>query len=186
MNAHLGIIESPVGKLAFATDDEGALLGLKFTNGRYPLTLEEELERDGFDLRRNTANEAEEDAPTSHVRREVSEYFAGDRSVFGVPFVLRGSGFQKAVWEELSRLPFGETRTYAEIAKRIGCPGAARAVGQANATNRIPVVIPCHRVIGADGSLTGFAGGTHIKRRLLSFEESVAARRASVPRPTPT
>lgn len=184
MNAHLDTIESPVGEIAFATDDEGALLGLTFLEGSYPLTLEEELERDGFDLRRDTADESKEDAPTCRARKELSEYFAGDRSIFGMAYVLRGSGFQKAVWEELSRIPFGERRTYAEIAEKIGRPGAARAVGQANATNRIPVVIPCHRVLGSNGSLTGFAGGTHIKESLLSFEYGVSAGGASEPKVT--
>lgn len=173
MNAYLDTTDSLVGKLAFAIDDEGALLGLKFADGRYPLTIEEELERDGFDLRRYASEEAAADGPTARLRKEISEYFAGDRWVFDVPLVLRGSEFQKAVWKELSRIPFGETRTYAEVSRTVGRPKSARAVGRANATNRIPLVIPCHRAIGADGTLTGFGGGIHIKERLLEHERRV-------------
>jgi methylated-DNA-[protein]-cysteine S-methyltransferase len=89
--------------------------------------------------------------------------------------VLTGSEWQKAVWRALTRIPFGETRSYAEVAAMVGRKGAARAVGRANATNRLPVVVPCHRVIGTDGSLTGFAGGTHLKTRLLEHEARVLA-----------
>lgn len=173
MNAHLDTTESPAGLIAFATDDEGDLLGLRFLEGSYPLTLEEELERDGFDLWWPTGDEVAEDAPTARSRKEISEYFAGDRRVFDVPLVLRGSEFQKAVWKALARIPFGETRTYAEVSRMVGRPKSARAVGRANATNLIPLVIPCHRVIGADGSLTGFVGGLHLKERLLEHERRV-------------
>lgn len=164
MNARLDTAESPAGLIAFATDDEGALLGLRFLEGTYPLTLEEELERDGFVLRSCASEEAATDGPTVRSRKEISEYFAGDRWVFDVPLVLRGLEFQKAVWKELSRIPFGETRTYAEVSRLVGRPKSARAVGRANATNRIPLVIPCHRVIGADGTLTGF-GAVSTSRR---------------------
>jgi len=106
---------------------------------------------------------------------ELQEYYAGTRREFDVPFVLTGSEWQKAVWRALTRIPFGETRSYAEVAAMVGRKGAARAVGRANATNRLPVVVPCHRVIGTDGSLTGFAGGTHLKTRLLEHEARVLA-----------
>ena len=88
-------------------------------------------------------------------------------------FLLRGTGWQKAVWEALTRIPYGETRAYGQIAAMVGRPKSSRAVGRANATNRLPLVVPCHRVIGADGSLTGFAGGTHLKVRLLEHEARV-------------
>ena len=103
------------------------------------------------------------------------EYAAGTRRTFDVPFVLTGSEWQKAVWRALTHIPFGETRSYAEVAEMVGRPKAARAVGKANATNRLPLVVPCHRVIGASGSLTGFAGGLHLKTRLLEHEAWVLA-----------
>ena len=104
------------------------------------------------------------------------------RRTFEVPFVLTGSEWQKAVWRALTQIPFGETRSYAEVAEMVGRPKAARAVGKANATNRLPVVVPCHRVIGADGSLTGFAGGLHLKTRLLEHEARVLAGASPLPR----
>jgi methylated-DNA-[protein]-cysteine S-methyltransferase len=101
---------------------------------------------------------------------QLTEYFEGKRTQFDLPLDVEGTPFQKAVWTQLLRIPYGETRTYGEIAKAIGRPGAARAVGMANHENPIAVVIPCHRVIGRDGSLTGYAGGVHLKAQLLSIE----------------
>jgi methylated-DNA-[protein]-cysteine S-methyltransferase len=101
---------------------------------------------------------------------QFEEYFNGKRTRFELPLDVQGTPFQKAVWNELQRIPHGETRSYGEIAKAIGKPGAARAVGMANHDNPIAVVIPCHRVVGSDGSLTGYAGGLHLKARLLSIE----------------
>jgi methylated-DNA-[protein]-cysteine S-methyltransferase len=163
--AYLDMIDSPVGSIQFTTNSEGALLRLSFLDGHYPLTLQQELERDGFTFSKDMAR-------TEHARIELLEFFAGKRRTFDVPVILQGSPFQVTVWSALRRIPFGETRTYAQLAGMIERPAAARAVGRANATNRIPLVIPCHRVIGADGSLTGFAGGIHLKERLLAFEMS--------------
>ena len=163
--AYLDTIDSPVGAIQFATNSEGALLRLSFLDGHYPLTLQQELERDGFALSQDAAH-------TGQARAELMEFFAGKRRSFDVPVILQGSPFQVTVWSALRRIPFGETRTYAQLAGMIQRPAAARAVGRANATNRIPLVIPCHRVIGADGSLTGFAGGIYLKERLLAFEMS--------------
>jgi methylated-DNA-[protein]-cysteine S-methyltransferase len=101
---------------------------------------------------------------------QLMEYFEGKRTQFDLQLDVEGTAFQKAVWSELLRIPYGETRTYGEIAKAIGRPGAARAVGMANHDNPIAVVIPCHRVVGRDGSLTGYAGGLHLKAQLLSIE----------------
>ncbi len=109
---------------------------------------------------------------TSGVRAQVLEYFAGERRAFSLPAAPAGSAFQNQVWEALAAIPFGETRSYSAIAASLGRPGAARAVGRANATNPRCLVAPCHRVIGADGSLTGFAFGGEIKARLLDFERS--------------
>jgi len=102
--------------------------------------------------------------------RQIEEYFQGRRTAFDFPLDLSGTDFQVAVWRELLRIPYGQTRTYGEIAKKLGKPRAARAVGMANHDNRIPIVVPCHRVVGHDGSLTGYAGGLHMKRQLLEIE----------------
>jgi methylated-DNA-[protein]-cysteine S-methyltransferase len=101
---------------------------------------------------------------------QLTEYFQGKRTHFDLQLDVEGTAFQKTVWNELLRIPYGETRTYGDIAKAIGRPGAARAVGMANHDNPIAVVIPCHRVVGRDGSLTGYAGGLHLKAQLLSIE----------------
>lgn len=102
--------------------------------------------------------------------RELEEYFAGERRAFTVPLSPEGTAFQKRVWAELRRIPWGETRSYGQIAAAIGQPGAARAVGMANNRNRLPIFIPCHRVVGADGSLVGYSDGLAIKRLLLELE----------------
>lgn len=113
------------------------------------------------------------------VRSQLREYFAGRRQRFALPLRPQGTAFQRAVWAELAAIPRGETRTYAQIAARLGRPKAARAVGRANATNPICLIVPCHRVIGANGSLTGFAFGQALKRRLLDFERDLAAASAA-------
>jgi methylated-DNA-[protein]-cysteine S-methyltransferase len=106
------------------------------------------------------------------VRRQLEEYFAGDRRAFELETKPKGTPFQRRVWSELSTIPYGETRTYTEVARAIGEPTAVRAVAGANARNPLSVVVPCHRVIGRDGSLTGYAGGLERKRFLLDFEDS--------------
>jgi methylated-DNA-[protein]-cysteine S-methyltransferase len=109
-------------------------------------------------------------APFDDVVRQLAEYFAGTRARFDLPLAPQGTPFQRAVWSALTAIPFGETIPYAELARRVGRPGSARAVGHANARNPISIVVPCHRVIGSDGSLTGYAGGEETKRRLLALE----------------
>ena len=163
MNAYLDEIESPVGPVAFATNEGGALLGLWFRDGRYPAYLAKELKREGFALSRD------EDR-TAAAREQLVEYFAGERRSFDLPVAHKGSDFQEAVWEELSRIPFGETRTYGQVAEAIGGTGNAVEVGSACAANPVLLVVPCHRVVGADGSLKGYAGGMPLKARLLDFE----------------
>ena len=101
---------------------------------------------------------------------QLREYFAGRRTTFELTLAPIGSAFQKAVWQRLREIPYGETISYGELARRVGNPKAARAVGAANGANPLPIVVPCHRVIGADGSLTGFAFGEDLKRRLLEHE----------------
>ncbi|MGH9423590.1 MAG: methylated-DNA--[protein]-cysteine S-methyltransferase [Thermoanaerobaculia bacterium] len=108
------------------------------------------------------------------VANQLREYFAGERQAFDLPLAPCGTEFQQAVWKALLEIPYGETTTYSTIAGKIGRPAAVRAVGAANGANPIPIIIPCHRVIGANGSLTGFGGGLDVKRRLLSMESRVA------------
>jgi len=102
--------------------------------------------------------------------RQLAEYFAGTRRTFDVPLAPRGSGFQERVWRALVAIPFGETRSYGEIARKIGRPSASRAVGAANGQNPIAIIVPCHRVIGANGQLTGYGGGLPTKQWLLEHE----------------
>ncbi len=103
--------------------------------------------------------------------KQLSEYFAKKRKTFDIPLKLEGTEFQKSVWHALMKIPYGKTATYLEIAETIGNPKASRAVGMANNKNKIPIVIPCHRVIGSNGSLTGYAGGLEIKKKLLELEK---------------
>lgn len=165
MNAYLDEVGSPMGLVAFAVNEEGALLALWFRDGRSPKAPEKKLKREGFAFSRD------EDR-TSAAREQLVEYFAGKRRLFDVPIAQRGSAFEEAVWEEISRIPFGETRTYGRIAEETGGVGSAMEVGEACAANPVLLVVPCHRVVGADGSLKGYAAGLPIKARLLDFEGS--------------
>jgi methylated-DNA-[protein]-cysteine S-methyltransferase len=112
----------------------------------------------------------EGDGNNPEVARQIAEFFAGKRQVFDFPLAPRGSDFQKRVWAELVKIPFGETISYGELARRTGNPKASRAVGRANATNPIALIVPCHRVIGSNGKLTGYAGGIDLKEKLLVWE----------------
>ncbi|MBV8199609.1 MAG: methylated-DNA--[protein]-cysteine S-methyltransferase [Acidobacteria bacterium] len=113
--------------------------------------------------------------PLPELQRQLAEYFAGERREFALPLAPRGTEFERRVWRALVAIPYGETRSYAEIARTIGHPAACRAVGRANGSNPIALVIPCHRVIGSDGSLTGYGGGLPIKRFLLDLESGDGA-----------
>lgn len=165
--AYLDVISDFPGPLAFAVNATGALIRLGFLDGDYPESLKTVLTRDGYVIERD-------ESVTAPVRAQLLEYCAGTRRDFDLPMAPEGTEWQQQVWRALTSIPFGETRTYGAIADELGRPGAARAVGRANAGNPIALVVPCHRVIGANGSLTGFAGGTHIKERLLSHESRVA------------
>jgi methylated-DNA-[protein]-cysteine S-methyltransferase len=165
MKAYLDEIGSPLGPVAFATNEECALIGLGFREGRRPQALEGSLRREGFAL-------ARDEGRTATARDQLVEYFAGERRSFDLPIEHRGSDFHETVWEELSRIPFGETRTYGQVAEAIEGKGNAVEVGAACAANPILLVVPCHRVVGADGSLKGYVAGVPIKARLLAFEES--------------
>lgn len=115
------------------------------------------------------------EAPTpllAETERQLAEYFSGERRVFSLPLAPEGTAFQRRVWAVLLEIPYGETLSYGEVARRVGNPKATRAVGMANNRNPIAIVIPCHRVVGADGSLTGYAGGLAAKERLLALEQA--------------
>ena len=118
-----------------------------------------------------SAEDKENNPVVQQTIKELEEYFAGNRKVFTVPLDLRGTEFQKKVWEALREIPYGETRSYKEIAEKIGNPKASRAVGMANHRNPIGIVVPCHRVVGANGKLTGYAGGIPMKQALLELEK---------------
>ena len=149
-------IESPVGSLHLAANDDGLCL-IEFPQPRHRTTS-------GADWR-------EGNHPLIDLtRRQLDEYFKGTRRSFDLPLAPTGTVFQRGVWAELSRIPYGETISYALLARRIGKPSAMRAVGAANGRNPLPIVVPCHRVIGADGSLTGFGGGLPTKQFLLRLE----------------
>ena len=113
---------------------------------------------------------------TDEAFRQLQEYFAGERQRFELPYELRGTEFQKKVWVALETIPYGQTRSYRDIARLAGSPRAVRAVGAANGKNPMWIVVPCHRVVGAGGALTGYAGGLEMKRRLLELERSVLER----------
>jgi len=166
MIAHTATVESPIGPLVLAVDGHGALLRIEFTDKASPAEILARLEEEGLEL----LADDEPEGPTAEARRQLAEYFAGRRRTFELPLAPRGTPFQLRVWEELRRIPFGATRSYGEIAQAIGRPSASRAVGAANGANPLPIVVPCHRVIGADGSLTGFGGGLPTKRHLLAHE----------------
>ncbi len=117
-----------------------------------------------------------DDAAFAEARGQLAEYFAGGRTELDFPVAPAGTPFQLRVWEELRRIPYGETISYAELARRIGRPTAVRAVGHANGRNPLPVVVPCHRVVGSDGTLTGYGGGLERKRALLELEAATSRR----------
>lgn len=117
------------------------------------------------------------DEPFAALREQLEEYFAGQRQQFDVPIQLAGTPFQQRVWKELTRIPFGVTITYRQLAQRLGKPNATRAVGNANGRNPISIIVPCHRVIGASGKLTGYAGGIEKKEWLLAWEQRAKSAR---------
>lgn len=148
-------MESPIGRLLLAGDGQ-RLSCIGFPTGKGVVTPRPHWRR--------------ADDAFGRVKDQLQEYFDGTRQEFDLPLDPRGTAFQRAVWRELTRIPYGETISYGELARRIGQPEASRAVGAANGANPIPIVIPCHRVIGANGSLTGFGGGIETKKRLLALE----------------
>jgi len=148
-------IDSPVGLLLLAVSERG-LVALEFDRGEV------------------AAGWTESPKGTAPYARQLEEYFAGRRRRFDLPLDLRGTDFQKRCWQELLKIPYGETRSYADIARAIDNPAAVRAVGLANGQNPIAIIVPCHRVIGSDGSLTGYGSGLDVKRQLLELEGALS------------
>ncbi len=148
------IIPSPIGQLLLESDN-GSLVGIE------------------FNAQRDEGESYGSDAVIDAAETQLAEYFAGKRRDFDLPLAPEGTAFQKSVWRALEAIPFGQLRSYRDIAEEIGNPAAVRAVGAANGRNPLPIVVPCHRVIGADGSLTGFGGGLDLKRQLLELEGSL-------------
>lgn len=163
MTLYVRIVPSPIGALTLVVDEADALTQIFFSPVAEGQPLPAPLSAPQQPLRWD-------DRRGGQAAAELAEYFAGRRRAFGVPLAWHGTPFQQAVWAELRAIPYGVTISYGELAQRIGSPGAARAVGRANATNPIPIIVPCHRVVGADGTLTGFAGGLAVKERLLGLE----------------
>ena len=150
---------SPIGRLRLVADTQG-LREIWFDSGRHQRQPGPAWTRSPQAL--------------AFARVQLEEYFAGTRQVFALPLHPLGTPFQVAVWQELARIPYGATISYGELARRIGQPQAMRAVGAANGRNPLPLVLPCHRVIGSNGSLTGFGGGLPTKRYLLAMEDRIA------------
>ncbi|MFI1414315.1 methylated-DNA--[protein]-cysteine S-methyltransferase [Streptomyces sp. NPDC020707] len=149
------VIDSPYGPLTLVATD-GVLSGLYMTDQRHRPP------EDSFG--------DPDDLPFAEATEELRAYFAGELQDFSVRLHLHGTPFQRSVWAELRRIPYGETRSYGQLADALGNPKASRAVGLANGKNPLGIIVPCHRVVGADGSLTGYGGGVERKRMLLDFE----------------
>jgi methylated-DNA-[protein]-cysteine S-methyltransferase len=162
------LMASPVGELKLVASEKG-LVAILWENDNPRRVLLGEMKND---VRQPILLETE---------RQLKEYFEGKRQEFSIPLDMRGTAFQKNVWEALLAIPFGETRSYGQLAKQLGRPSAARAVGGASGRNPLSIVVPCHRVIGASGELTGFAGGLGAKERLLKIESQRARSGDEVP-----
>jgi methylated-DNA-[protein]-cysteine S-methyltransferase len=156
------VVDSPVGELKLVASDKG-LAAILWQNDRPNR------------VRLSPLSEEPDNPILLEAERQLGEYFAGKLKAFTVPLDFKGTEFQKSVWRALLTIPFGETRSYAEIARQIGRPAAFRAVGAANGKNPISIIAPCHRVVGSNGELTGFAGGLAAKERLLGLERSDVA-----------
>jgi methylated-DNA-[protein]-cysteine S-methyltransferase len=153
------VIESPIGKLKLVASDKGLVAILWENDSPTRVRLTEPVVNERHPVLVET-------------ERQLGEYFAGKRKTFSIALDMKGTRFQKDVWEALLAIPFGETRSYGQLAKQLGNPRATRAVGAANGRNPLSIIVPCHRVIGSSGKLTGFAGGLDTKARLLSLEKA--------------
>ncbi len=163
MTIHVRTLDTPIGPMLAGARHDGRLVGLLFLANR---TAEE-----GARLLATPGEPVVPDTGQCHaVAGQLAEYFRGARREFELELAPRGTTFQQRVWDELRRIPCGQTVSYRVLAERVGSPGASRAVGRANALNPVAIIIPCHRVIGSDGTLTGYAGGLEAKERLLELE----------------
>ena len=167
MDIRIAACDSPLGPLAAEFTPAGALCRLDFLYGSLDAHIVQRTGRRGSPLIRDLA-------AASALALELGEYFAGRLRSFTHPLELEGTDFQRAVWAALLEIPFGEVTSYGALAARLGKPGASRAVGAANGANPVPILVPCHRVIAADGGLGGFSAGLHNKRALLELEGSLA------------
>ena len=158
-------LQSPVGSLLIYGDGE-TVAGLLFPNHRLFSSQSGHPRPDPLWQKADDAFRV--------AREQLCEYFEGQRQQFDIPLKLQGTNFQQQVWQELVKIPYGTTISYAELARRVGQPTASRAVGSANARNPVSLIVPCHRVIGADGRLTGYAGGTETKQWLLDWERQTS------------
>jgi methylated-DNA-[protein]-cysteine S-methyltransferase len=154
MNYHT-TLPSPLGDILLTADDRG-LTGINFQEAK--------------GAKKPPRGSVESAAPFGEAVRQIGAYFRGELKEFDLPLAPQGTEFQRRVWKTLCGIPYGETISYGELAKRLGKPTASRAVGAANGRNPLPIVIPCHRVVGSDGKLTGYYGGTHLKGFLLKLE----------------
>lgn len=155
MSHFFKVIASPLGNLKLIANEKH-LLAVLWQN------------QPGYE----TAEHASMHPILEHTTKQLAEYFAGKRTQFEIPLEIQGTAFQKKVWQGLRQIPYGETRSYSQLASAIGSPRASRAVGAANSRNPLSIVVPCHRVIGANGTLTGFAGGLDAKLFLLNIEKT--------------
>jgi methylated-DNA-[protein]-cysteine S-methyltransferase len=153
--------DSPHGRMLLVADGEG-LSGVYFDRQKYRPSVDAEWRRDAGN------------APLRRAKRELAEYFGGERKRFDIPLAPEGTPFQRSVWKAISTVGFGETISYGELARRAGHPGSARAAGAATGRNPIGIIVPCHRIVGSNGDLTGYAGGLSRKRALLALESGAA------------
>jgi len=154
------LYESPHGQMLLVADGEG-VSGVYFDGQKYLPQVESDWRRDA------------RHAPLRQAKRELAEYFGGERKRFETVLAPEGTPFQRSVWKAISTVGFGKTITYDELARRAGCPGSARAAGAATGRNPISIIVPCHRIVGSNGNLTGYAGGLDRKRALLALESGI-------------
>jgi methylated-DNA-[protein]-cysteine S-methyltransferase len=166
MTTYISYLESPIGSILLASNG-AAITGVYMDAQRYGPS--------------RSADWVEDDTPLAEGRAQLAAYFRGELTEFDLPLAPAGTPFQLRVWDELLGIPYGETISYGELARRVGNPSASRAVGAANGHNPISIVVPCHRVIGANGSLTGYGGGLDRKRTLLGLEAATLHRHGLPP-----
>jgi methylated-DNA-[protein]-cysteine S-methyltransferase len=164
---YYGFYDSPHGRMLLVANGEG-LSGVYFDRQKYRPSVDAEWRQDA------------RHAPLRQAKRELVEYFGGERKRFDTALAPEGTPFQRSVWAAIRGVRYGETITYGELARRAGCPGSARAAGAATGRNPIGIIVPCHRIIGSNGDLTGYAGGLARKRALLALESSAARQPAAL------